>query len=245
MSSIIKHNRIQQQGTIQLGQVQKREQPMLTSGETPVVDMSQYLEEAKTIKLEAEDAAVQILENARREAEAILESARREMADRYQQQESELAHRRQVAAEESTQLLEATTKECEKLLVEAQEEKQKLLEEAEPEVVDIIKQLVARIVNVKVLQDEKWLPLIVQKMLVSEKLAEPIRIQVAPDTYEQQRELLEEGLAHYHYPYQIESIAHLETSTCIVETSGGSIYYDIREGLEEVLQLVDTLQQLT
>ncbi|MGL5674987.1 MAG: FliH/SctL family protein [Cellulosilyticaceae bacterium] len=245
MSSIIKHNRIQQQGTIQLGQVQKREQPMTTSGEMPVVDMSQQLEEAETIKLEAADAAKQILERARKEAETFLESAKREMANTYQQQESELAHRQQVAAEERAQLLETTTKECESLLVAAQEEKQKLLEEAEPEVVDIIKQLVGRIVNVKVLQDEKWLPLIVQKMLASEKLAEPIRIQVAPDTYEQQRELLEEGLAHYHYPYQIESIAHLETSTCIVETSGGSIYYDIQEGLEEVLQLVDTLQQLT
>lgn len=248
LSSIIKHSRINQLGTIQLGEPKKSETLISDTNDIQESYKEKYNmaeKEALRLKEEAKRNARQILEQAREEADSLLNQAKLQQEELLEIAYLEMDEARKIVADEKRIIIADAHKEKDAIIQEAINQKEKILEQIEPEMVSIIKNLLNRIIDKQVVGSGQWLEWIVRKMIRTENINESIIVRISEECYEAYSSMLESQLGDFKYGVHIERDRTLNDFSCAIEATTGTIYYDVKEGLDEVLKELDMLQSLS
>lgn len=242
LSSIIKNYRTLQGNIISIGKEQSYLQVETNSSSTAIaveepveqIDLA-FLEE------EAKKEAMKIVQDAELKAKAILEKAQVEIATMKQNIEAETtAYRTQINEEIHMKQLQAQ-EEVDSLIKAAYLEKENIIKQAEPEIVELVAALVHKIVDFKLISGIEWLTLFVKQAIEKEQFKEKVQVIVASKMLEENEEALQEAFKHLPVEVELTCDSRLSCTSCKVESSKGGITYDIKEGLQKML---DELQLL-
>ena len=241
LSSIIKNYRTLQGESISIG----IEKTFDLQESEPVEEKKlQVQEDYKKVEQEARNKAKKILSDAKIQAEALLEEAHLQKEKLLSSCYEEIQRLKQEATDKILLDQKHTEETINNLLEEAYKEKQSILAQAEPELVEILQVLLHTIIDVKITSGIEWLTLLVKKMVESEHIYEAVKVHVPSSLYHQYAKDLEGAFEDLRFPVEIEPSGQLEETSCLVETQVGSIYYDIREGLQKVLDEIKILSAI-
>lgn len=253
MSSIIKRDYIKQGSIINL-----QERMQFTYANEPENTKAQPgmgIQE-KEIDLESETKHEKLYEQAIKQKEEILIAAKQEADEIRAKAYEEIRITREEEIEKIQQRIQETKERVESMIQTAKVEeaqiiqaaysqKQKILEQATPEVVEVIKMLVTHILYEEVVKGNQWISYVVKKMIFKEKLLGDLVVHLSPDvlasiTTEEYKEF--ENLKN---KITLEADESLNNTTCMVETTEGSILYDLSEGIDKIIKELTILEKLT
>ena len=260
MSSIIKGERIRNQSIINLSErfqalhieYEKNEiedEALVTASqlnteiEDNLVEMSHLQKEE--ILLEAKKEADLILKEAHQKAEEILAQALQKAEEIKGEAQSQQTQLLAQIEEKTSAILEDAEKEAESIKLQATEEKRMLIDSTESEMVEVLQQLLTYLVGEEVYNNTQWLTCIVKRMLEECHTKEIIKICIAPTLFEHLTESQKNELQALGENIILEERSTLNETTCVVETTQGSISYDVKEGLERVISQIKTLEKLS
>lgn len=251
MSSIIKRDYIKQGSIINLQErIQFTYTNELGSIEAEPNGNIQEIESEPEIKYEKlyEQAIKQkeeILIQAKREAGEIMANAYEEIRITREEELKKIEQRIQEAKEQAENMIQTAKIEEAQIIETAYNQKQEMLEQATPEVVEVIKMLVSHVLHEEVAKGNQWISYVVKKMIFKEKLLDDLVVYVSPHilasiTTEEYKEF--DSLKNQ---ITLESDESLNNITCMVETTEGSILYDLSEGIDKIIKDLTVLEQLT
>lgn len=242
LSSIIKNYRTLQGNIISIGKEETYFQAE-TNSSSAAIAVEESVEQINLAFLEeeAKKEAMRIVEEAELQAKAMLEQAQVEIATMKQNIEAETtAYRKQIAEELNMKQVKAQ-EEVDQIVKVAYLEKESIIKQAEPEIVELIGVLIHKIVDFKLISGIEWLTLFVKQAIEKEQFRESIQVIIAPEMLEENKQALEEAFKQLPIDVELTCDSRLSCTTCKVETPTGGITYDIKEGLQKML---DELQLL-
>lgn len=248
LSSIIKNYRTLQGESISIGMEQKIiSQEKAIAQEKAVAQEiidEQKIIHIKEIEEEAKKEAQKLLSEAKMQAEVILEEAYNQKEYLLNTWQQEIECLKQETSDQMAKDQEASQEKVKQIIEEAYIEKKKILEEAEPELVEALSSLLYTIVDIKLVSGIEWLTLLVKRMVEKEHLLEVIKVHVATRLYEQYQDEMKNAFEGLSISVEVIPDHHIEETSCLVETAVGSIHYDIRKGLQKVLDEIKILSAI-
>lgn len=205
--------------------------------EEPPIDYNALYEEA----LKAKEV---ILAEAKKQVSEMIEEAHECAQIMEQKAATESQRILQEANTQADKMIQTAKQEVEHLIEVAYQEKQQILNQAEPEVVEIIETLVGHIIHEEVARNNKWIAYIVKKMIMREKIIGGITVYVSPQVLESITEEEYKSFEQLKQEVILRADEEVNSTTCLVETSEGSILYDLSEGLDRILLELNMLKQL-
>ncbi|MGL4739101.1 MAG: FliH/SctL family protein [Cellulosilyticaceae bacterium] len=241
MSNIIKGHRISGEKSIEIGK--QLVVPIIheKADETQQVQQQvqqQMLEEA------ARKESAQLLEEAKRQVNKMLSEADQELKERERLLKVQIDLLEEEAQFKVKQLEASAAEKAKALIAQAQVEKEEIISQAEPEIIALVQQLVGHIIHEELSEHTEWIGLLVRKIRHHEMMREPITLSMNPVLYERLSEAEKHTLMAMGEGVKLRTDENLYETMCEIETSQGSISYDIEEGLGRVLKELGMLQSL-
>lgn len=218
-------------------------------GNLKEINQQEIKEITNNILEEARKEAKGIVEQAKVDAQILMEEAIK-LGDKIeeehiiQKEELQREHNEiiQSAEEKATEILKKATEEREQILKAAHEEKQKLLESIELETAKTISKIVEHIVGNEIYENTNWIRCFVKKVLRNENIIEDIKVIVSEKNYKALQGSMSSRIGQRNI--FIESSEDIADDICIVETSNGSIEYNISNTLDQVLNEIMAYQDI-
>lgn len=243
LSSIIKSGRIAQETVIDL-------QERLVSHTTAITkqvlkknnEEDDEEDSESTIHAKAVQERVEMLQSTKEEISMLLAEAKAKANILLEETTLKAEKLIEEANAKALEVMEQAKRQALHIQEEALLEKENYLKEAEPEIVEVIQKLVGHIVHEKIGEHTQWVLLLVKKMIEKEKIVEPTTLYLSEKLYSKITRKYEEAFAQL--KVNLKQDTSLTDKACVLETSQGSISYDIDEGLKSVLEEIKILQNL-
>lgn len=238
LSNIIKHNRIHEKGIRSIGK-----KPLHTGHKEAQnvlkLNTDELMEEARK---KAEDYSIQSEAKARAQAEKIIEEAHSQKEKQYAACQQACEQMKEQAQKEKEKIISEAHSLAKALIEDAEQVKQNLIQSAEKDIIEIIEKILTRVVDEKIIKHPEWLKLIVKKMITTNHLMEEMTLYVGEEVYKSFGNTLKDELKAFEQCINLKVDTSLQQSGCMLETQVGSIYYDVKEGLEAALEDLKFLQ---
>ena len=146
--------------------------------------------------------------------------------------------------QEKEGLLAKAKEKAEQIQLEAYEEKKAILASTEEEVTQTMIILLQHIIGEELNYHTDWVSCLVKKMLSDQDTDEKVKVILSPSLFERLPKAQKEAITQIKKQVVLETCEALNDTTCMVETSHGSIRYDVQEGLERVISDIRILQNV-
>lgn len=236
LSSVIKNYRTSQGNVVTIGKNKIEQVSSMSSdfSEKGKEETAQKIDSTHTIE-RAQKQAFEIIEQAKNEAKVILSKVHTEKTNIMNELDTQKIALQKKAQDEYERIIQEAYKQKEIILEAAYAEKEQLIKQIEPEMVELIAQLLHKIIHTKIISGKQWLHLFVQQAIEKEQLIGDIKIYLSHENIMRHKEALVEGLQELPINIQLEPDGRLSQSECKIETSTGTIEYNIEDGLEQVV----------
>lgn len=204
-------------------------------------------EENSTILIEAKERARRIVEEALSVAEEIKKTSE-DIKQKIEEQQIEIEEQKQSLYRElmmeKENILNSAHEDKENIIKEAYLEKENILNSIDDEVADTIKTLIGHLVGEEVYSSTDWIRCFVKKCLSQENIDQDVKLIVSNKNYEEITNNPSKNFEKFRYGVQIVLDTSLTDEVCKIETSKGTIEYNILRSLEDVLREISAFQKL-
>lgn len=232
----------------------------LLDNSSPLLSQSEKFDMNDNKKHESQQIGYNLIEQAKKEAEDILEQARIDaqnlmeeaiqlgsrieeecmrQKEEMQEEHDELIR---VAEETSVEILKKASIEKEEIIKEAYKEKQQILESVELDTAKTISKIIEHIVGNEIYENINWIRCFIKKVLRNENILEDVKLIVSERNYKKLEGAMIERIGQRNIIVDMDM--DIADDVCIVETSNGTIEYNISTTLEQVLSEIMMYQEI-